>query len=125
MAKAKGSAVSNEEIIAALLSCPTRKAAAEAVGIGERTIYDRMQEKDFKEQYKTARAEILRGTVVALTRHMGEAVETIADIMKDQTAAPATRLQAAQAILTTGGRYIERLQQADSIAEAERDRLFF
>ena len=39
---AKNSAVSDEEIIAALINNGTIRAAAAAAGIAERTIYDRM-----------------------------------------------------------------------------------
>ena len=47
--------VSDEVIISALMSNGTIKAAAAAVGVTERTIYDRMSSGDFKALYKSAK----------------------------------------------------------------------
>ena len=44
---ANNKAISNEEIIAALLQHGTIKEAATAIGTTPRTIYDRMKQRDF------------------------------------------------------------------------------
>lgn len=117
-------AVSNEEIIAALLGNGTIKAAAAAAGIAPRTIYDRMKDKGFREEYKTARADVVRQAAISLNGKIAAAIDTIAEIMQDQDTNPATRLQAAQTILTHAGKFAERLTAAEQIAEAERESLF-
>ena len=48
MAKTNTKAVSNEEIIAALLQHGTVKDAAAAAGTTPRTIYDRMNDREFR-----------------------------------------------------------------------------
>ena len=63
---AKQKAVSDEQIIAALFSNGTIKAAAAAIGISERSIYDRMNEGEFIALYKSAKADLIRGAVVNL-----------------------------------------------------------
>lgn len=79
-------AVSNEEIIAALLGNGTIKAAAAAAGIAPRTIYDRMKDKAFREEYKTARADIVRQAATSLAAKFAErltAAERIAEAEQD------------------------------------------
>lgn len=116
--------VSNEEIIAALLANGTIREAAAAAGIAPRTIYDRMKQKGFKEEYKTARADVIRQAVSSLNGKIAAAIETIAEIMQDPGTNPATRLQAAQTILNNAGKFAERLTAAEAIAEAEREAIF-
>ena len=117
---AKKTAVSNEEIIAALMNSSTLAQAAQAAGISSRALYDRMIEQSFRAEYKAARAAVLRETVNSLNQRTGAAVNTIAGIMEDTEASPATRLQAAQIILNAAARFTERLDKADTAAIAAR-----
>lgn len=123
MAKAK--AISNEEIIAALLQHGTIKEAAEAVGTAPRTIYDRMRDRDFAEMYQQAKNDIIRAAVYNLDKQLSAAVNAVAEIMQDQEVNPATRLQAAQTILNTAGKIAARLERDETRSEEiRRDFLF-
>lgn len=102
--------VSDEQITAALLTTGTIKAAAAAVGISERTIYDRMNDGEFQAVYKAAKADLMRATVSKINGQLQAAVDTIAEIMTDKENSAATRLQAAQAILNNAGKFMQRLQ---------------
>ena len=75
-------AISNEEIIAALLNSGTIKAAAASVGLSERAMYDRMSDHEFKGQYLEAKADILRAAVCTINESLNGAIETIAEINK-------------------------------------------
>ena len=110
----RAQAISNEEIIAALLSAGSVKAAATAAGIPVRTLYDRMNNAEFQTLYRSARAEVLRAAVHNLNSHTQEAINTIAEVMNDPDINPATRLQAAQTILNTASKYSQRLQAEES-----------
>lgn len=101
--------VCDEQIISALLTNGTTKAAAEACNISTRTVYQRMQDADFRALYSAAKSDILRKAVNALNDELVEAVKTVIDIMHDTEANPATRLQAAQTVLNNAMRYSERL----------------
>ena len=92
-------AVSDEQIIAAILQTGSTKDAAEALGITPKTIYTRRTTDAFKALWYAAKADILRGATLNLNRTVAKAVDTIAEIMNDQTANPAVRLQAAGMIL--------------------------
>jgi len=114
----------DEQIIAALLNTGTLRAAAAAVGISERAIYDRMSTGEFQALYKAAKTDIIRAVVFNITNRLREAVDTIADIMQDPGSSPAVRLQAAQTILNNVGKFAQRLQdeETDTITQFDNNR---
>jgi len=109
MAKTNTKAVSNEEIIAALLQHGTVKDAAAAAGTTPRTIYDRMNDREFRAEYMEAKNDIIRKAVFTINEKLSAAIDTVADIMTDKDNNPAIRLQAAQTILNNAGKFAERL----------------
>ena len=111
---AKGKAISDEQIIAALLNSGTIKAAAAAAGVSERTVYDRMANGEFQALYKAAKADLIRAAVLSLNGKVQAAIDTIADVMNNEQNNPATRLQAAQTILSSAGKFAQRLQADES-----------
>lgn len=110
----RAQAISNEEIIAALLSAGSMKDAASAAGLPVRTLYDRMNNAEFQTLYRSARAEVLRAAVHNLNGHIQEAITTIADVMSDQDNNAAVRLQAAQTLLNTASKFSQRLQAEEA-----------
>lgn len=105
---------SDEKIIAALLNGGTIKSAASALSISERAIYDRMTTGDFQELYQNAKADLLRAAVIKINSHLQAAIDTAAEIMTDTDNNPAIRLQAAQTILNSAGKFAQRLQADES-----------
>ncbi len=119
MAK-KEAAVSNEAIIAALMNSRTLAEAAQAAGISSRALYDRMGDAEFRAEYRTAKAAIVRQATQALNNRISGALDTITEIMQDTSTNPAIRLQAAQTILTQAAKFAERLDAVDEKAEEPR-----
>lgn len=109
-------AISDEEIIAALLQSATLKEAAVLAGISPRSLYDRMNKEDFIAAYQRAKAEHLRAALLSLNGKVEEAIATTAEIMRDEKTNPATRLQAAQTILNHAGRISKQLSQEEAEA---------
>ena len=107
-------AISDEEIISALLSHGAVRAAADAAGLPVRTLYDRMSAPDFQALYRSARAEVLRAAVCNLNGQVQAAINTIAEIMTSESANPAIRLQAAQTILSNAEKFSKRLQTEET-----------
>lgn len=101
--------ISDEELIAALISCGTMKAAAETVGLTERTVYDRMQDGDFKARYKAVKADIVRRAVFDINSKLGTALDTVLEIMQDKNNRPETRLQAADKVFMYADKFAKRL----------------
>lgn len=110
-------AVSDEQIIAALIQSGTVEKAAASVGCSTRTIYNRMKEHDFKGLYADAKADVLRAAVFAMNERLSAAVEAITEIMQDTETNPAVRLQAAQTLLNNAGKYTDVLAAAEKAAE--------
>lgn len=106
-------AVSDEAIIAALIQHGTVKAAADAAGTTPRTIYDRMQERDFVAQYEAAKNDIMRAAVCSINDKLSAAIDAVSEIMMNTENNPAIRLQAAQTIITNAGKFSERLTRSE------------
>jgi len=117
-------AVSNEEIIAAILQHSTIKEAAAAVGITPRSIYDRMEDRAFRSEYMSAKDDIIRGAVFNINRRLSEAVDTVAEIMQDKNNNPAVRLQAAQTLMKNAAAFSDRLTKDEYNSRAENKGLF-
>lgn len=120
MSRKNETAVSNEEIIAALLQHGTIREAAQATGVSPRTIYDRMRnDREFRGEYAEAKNSIMRRAVFNMSERLSAAVDTVAEIMADPNTNPATRLQAAQTILNNASKFTAWLQQGESHARSE------
>lgn len=106
--------VSNEEIAAALVSCPTVKEAAEQLNISPRTIYNRLRDNKCRGMYEAAKADVIREAVFSLNEKLGAALDTVGEIMTDKSNNPAVRLQAAQTIINNAGKMMQHLDQREA-----------
>lgn len=91
--------VTNEELCSALLTHNTIRETAAFLKVSERTVYKQMSNKEFRQIYEHAQADIFNNTVVACQNKLLEAIECIGDIMNDKSVNAQTRLQAAQTLL--------------------------
>lgn len=123
--KKRTQVISDEEILAALLSSGTVREAASAAGLPIRTLYDRMNAPDFQILYREARADVLREATNNLNKRVQAAVDTIAEIMTDAENNPAIRLQAAQTILKNAITFSARLQSEQAGIQFDRDNAIF
>ena len=113
MAKKNQTAVSDEEIIAALLQSGSIAQAAELTGISARSIYDRMGTRDFKAAYSAAKSDIVRAAVLTMNRSLAAAVEVVTGIMNDDSNNAGTRLQAAKMIIENAAKFSDRMAAED------------
>lgn len=93
--------------IAALLAEPTIKAAAEALGIGERTLHTWLSEEAFEREYRRVRREAVRQAVARLQRSAAGAADALAEIAEDPNERAPARVAAARAILELSIRAVE------------------
>lgn len=108
--------ISDQQIITALMNCGTLKETASAVGISERALYDRMNNREFRENYRRAKADVIRKSVFTLNHQIEAAVAIVVEIMCDKDVNPSIRLQAAQTILNNAGKFSERLNEDEKTA---------
>ena len=111
--KKNQTAVSDEEIIAALLQSGSIAQAAELTGISARSIYDRMGTRDFKAAYSAAKSDIVRAAVLTMNRSLSAAVEVVTGIMNDDSNNAGTRLQAAKMIIDNAEKFSDRMETED------------
>ena len=101
-----------ETAIAALLTEKSIRDAAAVVGVSDRTLRRWMaDDKDFRDQYREARLQVVEHAVTRLQKACDTAVQTLEEVMKDGSAAASARVAASRAVLDT------------SIAGLERDRI--
>ncbi len=92
--------ISDEQILAALISnVGAVTHAAESVGCSPRTIWQRMQNPDFRKRLDDYRKKNLQAACLGLEAATMHALTTAVDIMQDIDTPPAVRLSACKLIL--------------------------
>lgn len=110
---------SDERILAALISCGSIRAAAERLGVSQKRISERLKDPDFRERYEAKKNELLQSTVSEMVIMLTTAVNTLAAVMNDSAAAGSVRVQAADAMLRHGLRYLEAADFERRLRELE------
>ena len=108
-----------EKAIGALLSQPTMEEAAEAAGVNRATIFRWLQQEEFQTAYTQVRRESVKHAIARLQNRSSEAVEVLAEIMKDEMNAPSARVSAAKAIIEYSIKAVEVEDLAKRLAELE------
>lgn len=112
--------LTDEEIIAALITEGSIKGAAASLKCTARTLYERMKKPEFKELYAQAKADILKTATAKLQGNLCGAIDTLAEIMKDTEAAKQTRVNSAVSILQYGARFTETTDILERLEEIEK-----
>ena len=119
-------------LIAALAGGATIRDAAKLAGVGETTVYRRLDDPDFRRRVADARAEMLSQAVGQLADASTEAVATLRALLNAD--AETVRLGSARAILELGAKLREselerriaalEAQQAEPVPEPQAPRLW-
>ena len=112
--------IKDDVLLAALVSNPTISAAAAAAGCGERTIFRRLENPEFRRRLEEMQLRTLETARNALLSRLTGAVDTMADVMQNGENSPSTRLQAARSIIDTTLRVVETVDHERRICELER-----
>lgn len=113
--------VSDEKIIAAIMTATTNDEAAKIAGLSLTQFYNRIRQPAFKEKLKDARSRLVDRATTALQARMGEAVDTMAAVMRDPEAPAQTRLNAAEAVLRNSLKLSERGDIIDRLEALEHN----
>ena len=79
----------------ALLSEPTVRDAAQAAGLGERTVHRYLADATFKAELRRRQDQVIAATTAALVGLSGEAVKTLRDILESRRASNAVKARVA------------------------------
>jgi predicted site-specific integrase-resolvase len=93
--------------ITALLDHRTVGEAAEAVGVGESTLFRWMQDGIFQRYFRDAKRRVVDQAIVRIQKSSGQAVETLYRIMTDEQKPPSARVACAKAILDMSIKAVE------------------
>jgi hypothetical protein len=88
-----------EHAVTNLLQFPTLQQAAEATGIGLRTLQLWLKDDAFQELYRKAKADLLEGATTQLRVESRKMVEVLVKIAKDTKVNAAARVTAARSVL--------------------------
>lgn len=115
--------VSDEKLIAGLISGGSVRRAAEIAGCSPSTIRQRLKNDKFRKKYDDEKGELLKMATGKLVDTLSTATEVLCSVMNDTSAPPGTRAQAADAVLRHACRYfsISELESRISALEANID----
>ena len=103
--------------IAALMSSPTIGAAAQVVGVNERTLYTWLEDDTFSAAYRAARREAVGQAIARLQQISSPAVDRLEQLMV--CGKPAIELGAARTILEMAVKAVELEDLAARLAALE------
>jgi len=115
-----------EEAIAALLTQRNVDEAAKAIGVSPTTLLKWMRQPEFDAAYREARRATFRQSVARLQQASSAAVTTLLKVMIDPATPHATRVRAADSVLSHSAKAIEiedieaRVSALEQAAEAAR-----
>ena len=109
-----------EAAVVALLSQRSVEDAARVSGVSARTLYRWIQEPDFSAAYRSARRAAFSQSVARLQQMSTAAVSTLGKIMVDPNAPAASRVRAADSVLSQAAKAIELDDLEARISELER-----
>jgi hypothetical protein len=115
-----------EDAIVALLSQRSIEDAARACNIPARTLYRWLKEPEFDAAYRAARRQAYGQSISRLQQGSAAAATTLLKVMVDATTPPATRVRAAEAVLSHAAKAIEiedievRVTELEKAAEASK-----
>src|SRR2546423_15496705 len=108
-----------EKAIIALLNQPTMKEAEEAAGVHEVTLWRWLQQPEFRKSYMEARRLAVQRAIARIQAVTTEAVETLREVMNDQSSKGSERIAAAKAILDYALKGIELEDHEQRLSELE------
>lgn len=96
-----------EKLLAALLTSRTKKEAAKAAGISERTMRTYFDDPEFRAAYKQAAAGIMDSTTRQLQQNLTAAIDRLGKIVEDDEESSITQVSAARTLLDYALRFTE------------------
>ena len=109
-----------EKALAALLTYPTRKEAAKAAGITDRTMGVYLQEKEFREAEGAAYNDVGEDATRKAQLLMGKAMGVFEAVMDDTAESGSTRTQAAAKAMEYALRLTEQTDVVTELAELRK-----
>lgn len=111
--------VTDNQLISALLSCPTIKQASESVGLSEQSVYSRLRKPDFRAQLQNARDNQFQVISSKLEDANFKALDTLINILDDSEVSAGIKVKASQTLLDLSLRNREQIDVISRIENLE------
>lgn len=110
-----------QRALQALLTQPTKKAAAEAVGITDRTLREYLADPEFQREYKKAFGRLVTDATRQAQQSLSPAISALRDIVEDDSENSSARIAAARSLLEYGLRLTEFSDILQDLESVEGD----
>ena len=108
-----------QKALAALLTTPSKEAAAKAAGISARSLRDYLADPEFQSEYRKAFGNMVEDATRQAQQALAPALSTLREIVEDKEEDANARISAARAILSHGMKLIETTDILDRLTELE------
>jgi len=114
-----------EKLLAALLTSRTKKEAAAAAGISDRTMRSYFEDKEFCQRYREAFAGVVQDATRRAQQLLEPALSTLQTVMEDEEIPAQARITAAKSIIDYSLKLTEQTDILEQLRELEewRDEL--
>ena len=109
-----------EKLLAALLTSRTKKEAAAAAGISDRTMRSYFEDKEFCQRYREAFAGVIEDATRQAQALLMPALSTLQTVMEDEEIPAQARITAARSIIDYSMRLTEQNDIMRQLDELER-----
>ncbi len=110
-----------QKALAALLTSPSKAAAAKAAGIAPRTLRDYLADPEFQAAYRDAFGNMVEDATRQAQQAISPALSTLREIVEDREEDAQARISAARAILSHGLKLIETTDILNRLQELETE----
>ena len=113
-----------EKLLAALLTSRTKKEAAAAAGISDRTMRSYYEDKEFCQRYREAFAGVVQDATRRAQQLLEPALSTLQTVMEDEEIPAQARITAARSIIDYSMRLTEQsdiMRQLDELEAWRRE----
>ncbi len=108
-----------QKALAALLTSPSKAAAANAAGIAPRTLRDYLADPEFQAAYRDAFGNMVEDATRQAQQAISPALSTLREIVEDREEDAQARISAARAILSHGIKLTETTDILSRLQELE------
>lgn len=109
-----------QKALAALLTNPTKEAAAKAAGIESKTLRRYLTDPEFQAEYQKAVSGMIEDAATQARQSLNPALSCLREIVEDGEETATARIQAARSILEYGLRLTEIADIMKQLEELER-----
>lgn len=108
------------KVLAALLTAPSKAAAAQAAGISPRTLRDYLADPTFRQEYQKAFAGLVEDATRQAQQAIAPALSTLREVVEDSNENAQARISAAKSILEYSMKLTEKTDILTRLDELER-----